>query len=163
MSVPILLGIDPGYDRLGWAVGSVHLHRLHITEYGTIVTDRTATIFSRFQEILIKLQAVLTTHQPNELAIETLFFSNNKTTAMRVSETRGLIIGQCLSAGLSIHEYNPTQIKQTATGSGKADKRMMAKMIALQTNITVRDTLDDAVDAVAVLLTHSLLRNSSQL
>lgn len=158
MNTPVCLGIDPGFDRLGWAVGRANHAKLQIQEYGTCITNRKHTVFERYQQILADLQSVLTTYQPTELAIETLFFSSNKTTAMRVSEVRGLLIGHCLQAGMSIHEYNPTQVKQVAAGSGRADKQMMAKMISLQTQLPTHDTLDDAIDAVAVLLTHSLLR-----
>jgi len=160
MTDNMMLGIDPGYDRLGWAIGSMQGRKLVVSEYGSIETDRARSIFERYDTILQNLDNLLNRFKPTELAIETLFFSSNKTTALRVSEVRGVIIGACLSKELSIHEYNPTQIKQIAAGSGRADKQMIAKMIALQTKIEVRDTLDDAIDAVAVLLTHSLLRNS---
>ncbi len=160
MTAPVFIGIDPGYDRLGWAVGAMVGSNLSVRAFNTITSTAKTDIFSRYQDILRGLQAIIDEHHPTELAIETLFFSSNKTTAMRVSETRGIIIGHCLLAGLNVFEYNPTQVKQIATGSGRADKTMMSKMIALQTKLELHDTLDDAIDAVAVLLTHCLLRKT---
>ncbi len=153
---PTVLGIDPGFDRVGWAVGTVTA-RFEVVPlgFGLIQTDKTQDIFERYKQIQTELQQVLEKFKPQSAGIETLFFSKNTTTALRVSEARGLIIGKILEAHCTVSEYNPVQIKQAVTGYGKADKVAVEKMIRLQLKITEKNVRDDTMDALAILITHS--------
>lgn len=158
----IILGIDPGYDRLGWSVATSHSQPLQILGYGCIVTDKKADMMSRYTQIITELHQILSQYHPTVAAIESLFFSKNQTTAMRVAEVRGVIIAQLLAHQLQIHEYNPMQIKLVAAGHGQADKTAVAKMVKLQVKWPTAQeptskTLDDALDAVAMCLTDSVL------
>jgi crossover junction endodeoxyribonuclease RuvC len=159
----VLLGIDPGYDRVGWAVGFTQGQRVTLVEYGCIQTTKSRTLFERYTEIDTALIEILTRLQPTELAIESLFFSKNKTTALTVSEARGVIISRCLQQHLAITEYAPVQIKQSVTGSGRADKTAVSKMVRLQSNLPPTEKLlDDTTDAIAILLTHAHSRTMSR-
>ncbi len=151
---PIILGIDPGYDRLGWSVGFNNTNKLELINLGCIQTNKKDNIFSRYQQIQRELQAIITKYQPQELAIETLFFSSNKKTALRVSESRGVVIAVCLDHGLIVHEYSPNEIKLTVTGYGSANKQAVEKMVKMQITTKFNKQLDDAIDAVAVAMTH---------
>lgn len=157
----VFMAIDPGYDRIGWAIGMKVSGQLKINQSGLIQTDKKKHIFERYQYLLSNLESVLKQYKPHELAIESLFFSKNTSTAIRVSEARGVIIGCCLQHSMTVFEYNPTQIKLTVAGNGSADKTTIAKMLSLQTSITVHDKLDDELDALALLLTHSVLHKWS--
>lgn len=157
-----ILGLDPGYDRLGWAISSSKGQPLPVIAYGCIQTDKSTDIMSRYQQIIRELSEVIAQYQPQTAAIESLFFSKNQTTAMRVAEVRGVIIAQLLAHQVAIHEYNPMQIKLVAAGHGRADKTAMAKMVKLQVQwpvgqLPTAKTLDDALDAVAMCLTDSVL------
>lgn len=157
----ILLGIDPGYDRLGWAVGELQpAGKVRVLDFGCITTSAKDTLFDRYQVLLQELTTLLETHQPTETAIEMLYFSKNTTTALKVSEARGIIISSCMQAGCEIFEYNPMTIKQAVTGSGTADKRAVTKMIQLQMQLPQKPQkiLDDTMDALAILLTHATQR-----
>ena len=130
--------------------------------YGCIQTDKKADILTRYQHIIAELNAILSNYVPHTAALESLFFSKNQTTAMRVAEVRGVIIAQLLKQSILIHEYNPMQIKLVAAGHGKADKTAVTKMVKLQVQWPVghtptKQTLDDALDAVAMCLTDSVL------
>jgi crossover junction endodeoxyribonuclease RuvC len=151
----VCLGIDPGYDRVGWAVGEIKGSQLQPIAYGLIQTDKHQTHFVRYQQVEAELSAILNQYQPVEAAIETLFFSNNQTTAMKVSEIRGIIISTLLRSKVECFEYNPSQIKLTVTGFGKADKKAVEKMIRLQLKLPAEKVIDDTLDALAILLTHS--------
>ncbi len=156
-----LIGIDPGYDRLGWAVGKVVQGKLIVVEYGCIVTNKKAPHSQRYVQIIQDFQAILQKHQPDEAALETLFFSKNQTTALAVSEARGVIISCLLLHHCTYAEYNPNQIKLSVTGYGKADKQAVEKMVRLQLGIqSTEKILDDTMDALGILLTHSVSRNS---
>lgn len=163
---PIIIGIDPGYDRLGWAVGQLNNDGWCILGQGCIQTDKKQTLLERYQKILIDLQAVVDRYQPSEAAIETLFWSKNKTTAMAVSETRGLILAIFIQAGLKISQYTPLQIKQGITGYGRADKKAVKKMVVMEFKIDqklAKEIIDDTFDALALLVCHQTARKLKNL
>lgn len=152
----ILIGVDPGYDRLGWSVGKLE-NTFTLLEAGCIQTNKKKDIFSRYQTIVSELSKVVTTYHPTEAAIETLYFSKNTTTALRVSESRGIVISVLLAANCRIFEYNPVEIKQAVTGNGAANKQAVEKMVRMQTNLENKNRLiDDAIDAIAVGITHAV-------
>lgn len=156
-----ILAIDPGFDRVGWAVGNVERGKLNILQYGCIQTLKTENRFQRYSQIQVELSAIIDQHVPNQAAIETLFFSKNQTTAMHVSEARGVIISTLLHKQIEIFEYNPNEIKLAVTGYGKADKSAVEKMVRLQlgAQLTQKEKIiDDTMDALGILLTHSLMR-----
>jgi crossover junction endodeoxyribonuclease RuvC len=158
-----LLGLDPGYDRLGWAVGSWTGRQWLSLDYGCLMTDPTAPIFDRYQQLLKDFEQLLAELQPTVAGIETLFFSKNQTTALRVSESRGLLIGALLAAKptpiapTKILEINPNQIKQAVTGFGSADKAAVAKMVKLELQLGDQPIIDDAMDALSILITTKTL------
>jgi crossover junction endodeoxyribonuclease RuvC len=155
-SQAIYMGIDPGYDRVGWAVGILNQKfEVQPLGYGLIQTSKSATIFERYIQIQTELAEVLVEYHPASAGLETLFFSKNTKTALRVSEARGIIIGELIKMGCSIVEYNPVQIKQAVTGYGQADKKAIEKMVRLQLHITETKIIDDTMDALAILLAHS--------
>ena len=152
----VVLAIDPGYDRLGWAVGIVQRKKLAVTSFGLVQTQKKDLLITRYQHILAAFTDLLITHQPSELAIEKVFFSKNTTTALQVAEVRGICIGAALLKNIAVHEYNPMTIKQTVTGYGKADKKAVSKMICLELKLNPDGLIDDTLDALGILLTHSL-------
>ena len=161
MTNPIIIGIDPGYDRLGWAVAQKNPGAWHIFDQGCIVTDRQQEIEQRFQQILDELSAIIQRYQPQEAAVESLFWFKNQSSAMKVSEARGLIIANLLDAGIKISQYTPLQIKQAITGYGRADKKAVEKMVRLELAIDqnqAKNIIDDTFDALALVICHQASR-----
>lgn len=155
-TTPVLLGIDPGFDRVGWAVGQLTKnYSLQILSFGLIQTDKNVSIFDRYMQIMSELDQVLGNYKPSSAGLETLFFSKNTKTALRVSEARGVIISKLLEHNCTVAEYNPVQVKQAVTGHGQADKKAVEKMVRLQLKITEPKVMDDTMDALAILLAHS--------
>ncbi|MCB9812830.1 MAG: crossover junction endodeoxyribonuclease RuvC [Pseudomonadales bacterium] len=154
----IILGIDPGYDRVGWAVGSYQNSKFHLLNLGCIQTDSNQNIFDRYTVIILNLKKIIKRYKPEVLAIETLFFSKNKKTALRVSESRGIIVGTLLNSGVNVYEYSPNSIKLAVTGSGSANKHAVEKLVKMQVDHKmlgqINAEIDDAIDAVAVAMTH---------
>lgn len=109
----------------------------------------------RYQQIISALTKILKQYQPSQAAVEELFFSTNKKTALRVSEVRGVIIGQLLNQQVTVFEYHPQSVKLAITGYGKADKLAMAKQLQLELGINT-PLVDDELDAIAIALTHGL-------
>ncbi len=155
----IILGIDPGYGRLGIAV----IEKTNKTKETVIFSDCIETkndedIYSRFKDIGQQISSLLDEYKPNEVALESLFIAKNQKTAMRVAEVRGIIIYEIVKRGLPIYEYTPLQIKSAVTGDGTSDKTRIIKMIHLLVQLKKKITLDDEYDAIAVALTHSARR-----
>ena len=151
----VILGIDPGYDRVGWSIGVKEKNTYSCTALGCIQTNKAESIFKRYQAIQADLTEIIAYFSPTQVAIETLFFSKNKKTALRVSEARGVIIGVCLDKNMEVFEYSPVEIKLSVTGNGAANKEEVEKMVRMQIKGQVNAFIDDAIDAVAIGLTHA--------
>lgn len=154
-----IISIDPGYERLGIAILDNSNNKngeLIFSEcFQTSAKDEHST---RLAEIQTHLTDLIERYQPEELAIEDLFFSVNRKTAMKVAEARGVIISTCRNLGLNIFEYKPNQIKVAVTGDGSSDKKSITKMVPLLVKIDEKKRLDDEYDAIACGLTHLAIR-----
>ena len=159
-----IIGIDPGFDRCGWAIGDFIAHHHQIIDYGLITTDRQQDLYTRLQDLDQQLTGVLNNYQPAEAAMENLFFQSNQKTVMKVAEARGVIMSALFRHHLPLTDYTPPQIKQAVTGFGRADKKAITKMVQLELKLLTTDKLlDDTLDAIAVMLTHAATRQLHQL
>jgi crossover junction endodeoxyribonuclease RuvC len=153
-----LLGIDPGYDRMGWSVITQDGPRTALVASGCIQTSREQTQYERYVQLHTELTEILKKYAPVECGLENLFFQNNAKTAMKVSEARGVIITTLLLNNVKVFDYTPLQIKSALTGNGKASKLEVQKMVALLTKSEKLPKLDDEVDAIATALCHAACR-----
>lgn len=151
----IILGIDPGYDRVGAAVLEKDGSRETLLYSTCIQTSKDDEVNDRINVVINDLQHIANRYNIDNLAIENLFFNKNQKTAMRVAEARGAIINTAQQLGLSVYEYTPLQIKQAVTGYGKANKDQVQMMIDQLVQLDDRKYIDDEIDAIAVALTHS--------
>lgn len=150
----IIIGIDPGYDRLGIAVIEKPQKGKEVVLYSECFqTSSKDEIYERFRLIGKEVSEILEKYKPDCMAIETLFMSTNQKTGMRVSEVRGIIIYEAVKRNITVHEYSPGQIKMAITGDGSSDKTHMIKMVHLLVPITKKDARDDEYDAIAVAIT----------
>lgn len=151
-----ILGVDPGFDRLGVAIVEKSPSGERLDFLSCITTSPRHPFVERVADAAHQFEKILEKEKPEHLAIETLFVTKNQKTAMLVAEMRGVIIYLATKHKLSVFEYSPPQIKSAITGYGKSGKDDVAFMVSkiLKQDLP-KDTLDDAVDAVAVALTHS--------
>lgn len=146
-----VLGIDPGYGRLGWAIITHKNGKDILVDAGCLETSAKTPYQERIQTIGNHIQRLFALHKPDMLALEKLFFYSNQKTAMNVAEVRGMILH---IAGLTpTKEFTPAQIKQAVCGYGKADKKQMQKMTMLLLGLSDIPRPDDKADAIAVALT----------
>ena len=151
-----ILGIDPGTGILGFGVIEVVKGKAQLVDAGVIRTPVKEDDAVRLQTIYEELTDIITQSKPTEMAVEKLFFSRNVTTAMTVSQARGVVLLCGMQAGMKIHEYTPMQIKQAVTGYGKADKKQMQEMVKTILGLKSIPKPDDAADALAAAITHSM-------
>jgi crossover junction endodeoxyribonuclease RuvC len=145
----IILGIDPGYDRVGIAV----IQNKSLLHSECFLTSAKDDFHTRLKNIGQRTKEIIEKYSPNILAIESLFITKNHKTAMKVAEARGVISYEAILADMGIHEYSPPQIKVAVTGHGGSDKSQIIKMIPLLIKMQKKKTLDDEYDAIAVALT----------
>ncbi len=152
-----IIGIDPGYDRLGIAIVERLMGEKEKLIYSEcFTTDSKQEIYERFLKIGLKVREIIEKYKPQALAIETLFITKNQKTAMRVSEARGIISYEALLAQIPVYEYTPLQIKMAITGDGRSDKTSIMKMLPLLIKMNSKKDriIDDEYDAIAIGLTH---------
>ncbi len=150
----IILGIDPGTTRVG---------------YGVIQTDGgprfiAAGVIGReggknHEKLVIierGLARVIKKYRPRRAAVEKLYFSKNRKTAMAVAEARGVILLTLAKNKISIREFDPTEVKATVAGSGRADKATVQEIVSLRLGLSKFKALDDAWDALALAIRASL-------
>ncbi len=149
-----IIGIDPGYAIMGWGILDLKGNKFSVVDYGSITTDAGVEAAKRLQHIYAELGAIIAKYQPEEAAIEELFFNNNAKTVILVGEARGIAVLACANAGLEISEYTPLQIKQALVGYGRADKKQVQAMVKAILNLKEVPKPDDTADAVAAAICH---------
>lgn len=160
----IALGIDPGIATTGFGVVREEANgQLTELAHGVIETPKTESLPRRLQLLHQQLRDLIVTWQPQEAAVEELFFAANAKTAMIVGQARGVILLTLCNAGVEIHEYTPLQVKQAISGYGQADKKQMQEMVKLLLNLPKIPKPDDAADALAIAVTHLQSRKWAKL
>jgi len=147
-----VLAIDPGYDRLGIAVLEGSASR-PVLVWSDCVTPEKGPGSQRLAHISQAITKAIKKYAPEVLAIETLFFSINKKTALGVAEARGAILAAAGASSLLVQEYSPQQVKLAVTGHGGADKKAIAKMVPQLIALSEKKRLDDELDAIAIGIT----------
>lgn len=151
-----ILGIDPGFGRIGYGIIEGAGTDWRSVDFGCIETEAKTSFVSRLLEIDAALHHILVTHVPDHAAVEDLFFYKNVTTAIRVSQARGAMLLALAKAGIPVEEYTPLEIKNSIVGYGRAEKSQVQHMIAMQLGLPNKSMQDDAADALAVALTCGL-------
>lgn len=145
-----ILAIDPGYDRCGVAVLDISGTNPVVLHSTCVTTSSALEHGNRLAEIYAAITSIIQEWQPGHLAIETLFFSANKTTALKVAEARGVLLAAAAAHGMAIIELSPKTIKASMTGNGNATKEQVQKMVGLAMKIDLSKKIDDEVDAIAI-------------
>jgi len=148
------LAIDPGFGRCGVAVLERAGSAQALLYSDCIETSSSLSFPERLAAVLSECARLVSSYAPEAMALEKLYFSNNQKTAMQVAEVRGALLGLAGTNGIAVFEYTPGEIKSATTGSGRADKQQIAKMIHLLVKIEKPIRLDDEYDAIAVGITH---------
>lgn len=146
------LGLDPGYGRLGWAVVEEAGSQLKLLGVGCLQTKAAEPFEARLLAVKAAVAELCERWKPEECALETLFFSKNVKTAMRVAEARGVIRLGLAEAGVPAHEVAPSAVKLALTGSGSAPKDQVGRMVVRLLGLSGIPKPDDAADAAAIAL-----------
>lgn len=158
----VIMGIDPGTNIMGYAFIGVNGNRARLIAMGVIDLRKCNDTYMKLGEIFNRVQGLIASFLPDELAIEAPFFGKNVQSMLKLGRAQGVAIAAAISRQVPIHEYAPLKIKMAITGNGGASKEQVADMLKRMLNISSTDMplFMDATDALGAAFCHFIQRNS---
>jgi len=153
-----VLGIDPGGFVAGWGLVRQSGHKLALEDCGTIRPKRDDEFPKRLCALHDGLSEILGRHQPDVVAVESVFFSQHPRAALQLGHVRGVLLLAAAQQALEIFEYPPATVKKAVTGNGRASKEQVRQMVAMLLGAEIKGAADKS-DALAVAICHA--QNSS--
>lgn len=153
-----VLGLDPGFGRLGFGAVGVVRGRTVVLDCGIISTDKDTPFGERLVQLADDLESILRQLKPSKIVVEKLFFTKNAKTAMQVAEARGVLLYLAARRHIPVLEFTPSQVKSAVCGDGTADKKAVQKMVKLLLGLKTAPKIDDAADALALALMGAAIR-----
>ena len=150
-----VLGIDPGVATVGFGIIDVDRSAQQMVQYGAITTAAGLPLATRLVQIAADLEQLIIQFQPDEIAVEELFFSKNITTGIAVAHARGVILYTAERLQIPVYEYTPMQVKQAVVGYGLAEKHQVMDMTRRLLKLKMIPKPDDAADALAIAICHA--------
>lgn len=150
-----ILGIDPGFGRVGYGVIEYRNNKYRAVEYGCITTPSNTKLSLRLKQINDDLEEIIARYKIDAAAVEDLFFNTNIKTGIQVAEARGVILCVLEKNNININEYTPLQVKQALVGYGRADKNQIKSMVKDFLKLDQMPKLDDTTDALAIAICHA--------
>lgn len=150
-----ILGIDPGFGRLGYAVieKDEESPQIRVIDCSCLETSKNLDYYGRLLAIAEKIKKIILKHKPKIMAIEKIFFTKNQKTAMQIAEVRGILMYLAILHNITVKEYTPLEVKIALCGYGKAEKEQVQKMLKTILKIRSLPKIDDATDALAIAIT----------
>ncbi|MFZ1946630.1 MAG: crossover junction endodeoxyribonuclease RuvC [bacterium] len=150
----IIIGIDPGTRRTGYAVIETASPTPHLLALGALAPSPRKPFQVRLLEIYRGIEEIVAEFRPDEMAIESVFVKDNVSAALKIGHMRGVALLVAALHGLEVGEYSPADIKQATVGSGAASKDQVQFMVTALMKLAETPSEDEA-DAIAVALCHS--------
>ena len=150
-----LLGIDPGFERMGCAVLEKDGASEKLIYSVCLTSSKNLPQEKRLYSIGQELEKIIKKYKPDLLVIEKLFFTKNQKTALGVSEARGMVLYISSCKKVPVMQLTPLEIKMALTGYGKAEKRQVQKMVGTILGLKTIPKSDDEVDAIACAIAGS--------
>lgn len=146
----MILGIDPGTHRTGFAIVDPRMGRLKAVTYGVITTHPSEPPGTRLVTIYERVRDLVAEYRPERAGIERLFLGANSPSAVSVGQARGVVLLALTQAGVEVGEYTPSQVKTAIVGYGRAEKAQVQSMVQVLFGLDRIPRPDDAADALAV-------------
>ncbi len=149
-----ILGVDPGLAEIGYGVVEEDGNSLSQIEFGLLRTSSEKSDLERLNIVFEELTKIIKRLEPEQMAVEELFFNKNAKTAIRVGQARGVILLAGSRAGIPVFEYTPLEVKQAVVGHGRAEKMQVQQMVKTLLGLAEIPASEDAADALAVSICH---------
>ncbi|MDC1068599.1 crossover junction endodeoxyribonuclease RuvC [Candidatus Kapabacteria bacterium] len=158
----IIFGIDPGSVNCGWGAISWDGQKAQLIEYGVLKAKKMEDeLPKRIGYIYNKIIEKINTCKPDIFCLESVFFSKNPQSLIKLSHARAAAMLAGVNSKLEIVEYSPNEVKKSVVGKGHASKEQVKFMVQKIINIKETNELFDATDALAVALCHAFRGESS--
>lgn len=149
-----VLGIDPSLQSTGYGIIEYSQNTYSALKYGVIRPSRSQLFHHKINKIRSCLEDIIVTFEPEEVAIENLFYAQNIKTAITLGQVRGATLVAIATHNCSLYEYSPLEIKKAVTGYGRADKNQVMIMVKTLLNLDDEKLETDASDALATAYCH---------
>jgi len=158
-----VMGIDPGSNCTGCGVIEEINNELKVIYWGSIKSKTRQPFPERLKFIYDELVAIIQNFNPDEVAVEDMFFATNVKSALKLGQTRGIAILSAVNEGKPVTEYSPLEVKQSVVGYGRAEKQQVQEMVTAILKLKEKPEPFDASDALAVAICHihSTIANSN--
>lgn len=153
-----IMGIDPGTRHVGYGVVDERAGNLSFVACG-VIEGGAGAVPKRLLNIYNALSRIVKAKRPNHAAVERVFMGVNADTTIKIGEGRSIAILCAVQGGAQLFEYAPSQIKKAVTGNGRASKEMVAEMVRHILNISGKEMVADASDALAIAICHSFRKD----
>jgi len=149
----LVLGIDPGCGATGYGLVDKVRGRYVLVASGAIQSSASMPMEKRLAAIHEGLVAQIQVYKPDVVAIEAIFRHKSSESALKLGQARGVALLAAAQANVPLFEYNAMTVKKSVTGSGRADKNQVSRVVTMLLGHEVEGP-HDAVDAVAIAMTH---------
>lgn len=148
----LILGLDPGSRHTGFGLLLVEGSRLRAVEQGRLSPPAALAVPQRLGFLAEALAEVFARHQPERVAVETAFHGPSTRSLIVLAQARGALVAEAARRGLEVCEYSPAEVKSAVTGSGRAPKEQVARMVGILLGADSGGWAQDATDALAVAI-----------
>ena len=150
-----VLGLDPGSRYTGYGVVDRRGSRLKCVDQGRIALPRDAPLPLRLAHLSREIESLVRSRQPDVAVLEALYHGVNPRSLIVLAQARGALVATLALLGLEVHEYSPAEVKTAVTGSGRADKQQVSRMVKLILGLGAERLPADASDALAVAICYA--------
>jgi crossover junction endodeoxyribonuclease RuvC len=151
----IVLGIDPGLSRTGYAVLEYSGKAARLREAGVLSTKDAESIGCRLRTLCSGLQEIITEFEPDTMVVENLYSHyKHPQTAVVMGHARGIAFLAAAQKNIPVVCYASTRIKKSITGNGRASKVQVQRSIKSIMKLKESPEPFDVTDAMAVALCH---------
>jgi crossover junction endodeoxyribonuclease RuvC len=149
----LVLGVDPGSLVTGYGLLEKKGNQMTCVHLGAITSPRHVPFYERIHRIFHSMIEIMEHYQPQEMAIEDVFFAKNVKSALKIGHARGAVLVAAVESGVKIFEYTPLEIKKSVVGYGRATKEQVRAMVQVILGLKTLPGLDTS-DALATAICH---------
>lgn len=154
----IILGIDPGSRKAGYALIEVQGKKMTYLASGAMKYDHVDEFIDRLGLIYQSCEEILKKYKPDEISVEALIYVKSVEALSKLAQARGAMVAAFMqSHSGKVFEYAPNLVKASVTGHGHASKEAVDKALGMIFGKINFKTSDES-DALAIAVCHALNR-----
>ncbi len=154
MESKVIMGIDPGTNKMGYGVIRVVNRKPEYVTMGHIDLSKEEDSYVKLRTIYVRVEELIEQFKPDEVAFEAPFYGENVQSMLKLGRAQGVAIAAALTRKVLVFEYAPTKVKVAICGEGRASKEQIANILKRIFGLDRLPKLKDATDGLAVALCH---------